>query len=134
MKHSFILILAALAMLLAACSNEPKEKKMNVDWDSPLYMVDQEGDTMSVWTYQEWEEGRNVIKEDLPDEYFIEGSTTDYYDLDNRLTATETWFNAGSDHYRGFDFEYNGKMRIGEGNETIDGAPSFYYIKQIRDC
>lgn len=131
MKHSFPLILAAFALMLTACNNNPKENKLNVDWDSPLYEVDQDGDTISKWTYQEWEEGRNIIKEDLPSEDNLEGSTTDYYDLDNRLAATETWINSGSDHYMGLDFEYNGKVRIGEGNETIDGAPSFYYIKQI---
>ena len=131
MKHSFPLFIAAFALMLTACNNNPKENKLNVDWDSPLYEVDQDGDTISKWTYQEWEEGRNIIKEDLPSEDNLEGSTTDYYDLEDRLAATETWINSGSDHYHGLTFEYNGKVRIGEGNETIDGAPSFYYIKQI---
>ena len=131
MKHSFILVLAAVAMMLTACTNEPKENKLNVDWDTPLYVVDQTGDTITTWEYQEWEEGRTVVKADLPADYFLEGTTTDFYDLDNRLTATEVWINEGNNHYQGFDYEYNGKVRMGEGNETIDGAPSFYYLKQI---
>ena len=119
----------AAALLLTACHNTTQPEPLNVDWDTPLYMLNEQGDTCSVWTYLTLEDGWAVTKNDLPGE-FLEGSSTEYYDQNHRLVAeSRTYSENGSN--QGLDYQYDGKVRIGEGNETIDGAPSFYYIKRI---
>lgn len=130
MKHTRTLFLVAVALLLTACNhtNQPSQT-MNVDWDTPLYMLNHQGDTCSVWTYQELEEGWAVTKNDLPGD-FLEGSTTEYYDQNDRLIAeSQSYSENGSE--QGLDYVYDGKVRMGEGHEIIEGAPSFYYLKRI---
>ena len=43
MKNTFTFLLLAAIMLLAACINKNEIKPENVDWDSPLYQLNEIG-------------------------------------------------------------------------------------------
>ena len=136
MKHTFTLFLLGFALLLAACNNAPKpnepveNKQQSVDWDMPLYELNAEGDTCSVWRYENTEQGRTVTKNDLPGDYG-EGSTTEIYDPNDRLVSVASSLNTGNFHNTSMTYSYNGKVRTGEGSETTEGYSYFYAIKEV---
>ena len=130
MKNTFILLLLATITLLAACNNKNENKTGNVDWDSPLYQLNAQGDTLSVWEYETTEQGRTVTKIDLPSDYG-DGTSTEIYDRNDRLVGTISSLNTGNIHNTNMAYSYQGKTRIAEGSESTEGFTYFYYIKEV---
>lgn len=130
MKNTFTFLLLAAIMLLAACINKNEIKPENVDWDSPLYQLNAQGDTLSVWKYETIEQGRTVTKNDLPSDYG-DGSTMEIYDRDDRLVGVASSLNTGNIHNTNMSYSYKGKVRTGEGSETTEGYSYFYSIKEV---
>ena len=131
MKNTFSLFLMVAMMLLAACNNNSKDNSEIVDWDHPLYQLNADGDTISVWKYESIEQGRTVTKIDYPGELHDGGSEMLIYDRDNRLVGTASTLNTGNIHNDNMNYTYNGKVRTGEGIESTEGFPSYYSIKEV---
>lgn len=131
MKNTFSLFLVVAMMLLAACNNNSKDNSEIVDWDHPLYQLNADGDTISVWKYESIEQGRTVTKIDYPGELHDGGSEMLIYDRDNRLVGTASTLNTGNIHNDNMNYTYDGKVRTGEGIESTEGFPSYYSIKEV---
>lgn len=130
MKNTFSLLLVVAMMLLAACNNT-KNNPENVDWDHPLYQLNTNDDTVSVWKYESNEQGRTVTRIDIPGQLHDGGSEMLVYDRNDRLVGDVSTLNTGNIHNSNMDYTYEGKVRIGEGIESTEGFPSYYSIKQI---
>ena len=129
MKHIFTLTPLALVLMLAAC-NTSKNNPEIIDWDHPLYQLNADGDTASVWQYETIEQGRTVTRIDLPG-ILDEGSEMLIYDRDDRLVGTASTVNSGNIHNSNMNYTYTGKVRTGEGTQSTDGSPSYYSIKEV---
>lgn len=130
MKNTFSLLFVAAMMLLAACNNTNNKADV-VDWDHPLYQLNSNGDTVSVWNYESNEQGRTVTRIDIPGQLHDGGSETLVYDRNNRLVGNVSTLNTGNIHNSNMDYSYEGKVRTGEGIESTEGYPSYYSIKEI---
>ena len=129
MKHILTFSALALTLLFAACNNS-KNNPENTDWDHPLYQLNADGDTASVWRYETIEQGRTVTRIDLP-VILDEGSEMLIYDRNNRLVGTASTVNSGNVHNSNMNYTYEGKVRTGEGIQSTEGYPSYYSIKEV---
>lgn len=143
MKHTFALFLLGFAMLLAACNNTPKPaepvkstdpveaNQPVVDWEMPLYELNAVGDTNWVWTYQDTEEGRTVVKLAEEDESYYDRYEYQY-DHEGRLIKMSVGNNYGKVRIREVTYTYNldEKMRVGEGKESAEGDPVFFVVRE----
>lgn len=130
MKNTFTFFFLAAITLLVACNNKNEIKPENVDWDTPLYQLNANGDTCSIWKYETIEQGRTVTKNDLPSDYG-DGSTMEIYDRNDRLVGVASSLNTGNIHNTNMTYSYMGKTRTGEGSEATEGYSYFYAIKEV---
>ena len=140
MKHIVTLSILAAAMLLAACNNTPKPieptennqtTETTVDWDMPLYELNAEGDTNTVWTYQDTEEGRTVIQlAEEEDSYY--DRYEHQYDREGHLISMKVENGPWKVRTREVTYSIDSDMgiRVGEGEEHAEGDPEFYAVRE----
>jgi hypothetical protein len=108
-----------------AATPTPKSADSNVDWEKPLYVINDKGDTLETWTYNA--KGlviRNCSRYDLIDECDYE------YDEQGRLVWKRCVSKSGNIHESEYKYTYNGNVRIGEGSERAEGWQSYFDIKE----
>ncbi|MBQ5551338.1 MAG: hypothetical protein IIT32_09765 [Bacteroidales bacterium] len=109
-----------------AATPAPKSVDSNVDWEKPLYVINDKGDTLETWTYND--KGyviRNCSRYDLIDD-------CDYkYDEQGRLIWKYCLNTTGNDHESEYKYAYKGNVRIGEGSEMAEGWQSYFDVKEI---
>ncbi len=140
MKKTTTLFLLGVALLLAACNNTPKSadptkpaatNQPTVDWDTPLYELNAEGDTNCVWTYQETETGRTVVQLSEQEDSFYDRYEYQY-DTEGHLTGMKVENGPWKVRVREVSYQIDPDMRyrVGEGEEHAEGDPSFYAVRE----
>ena len=141
MRHIISLSVMAFAMLLAACNNTPKPVATNenqqptVDWDTPLYELDAEGDTNCVWTYQVTDEGRTVVQYSEDEDSYYDRYEYQY-SPDGRLAKMKVENGPWKVRYREvtYEIDLDMKTRVGEGQEHAEGDPQYYEVREQSWC
>ena len=141
MRHIITLSVMAFAMLLAACNNTPKPVATNenqqptVDWDTPLYELDAEGDTNCVWTYQVTDEGRTVVQYSEDEDSYYDRYEYQY-SPDGRLAKMKVENGPWKVRCREvtYDIDLDMKTRVGEGQEYAEGDPQYYEVREQSWC
>lgn len=109
-----------------AATSAPKRTESNVDWERPLCVINDKGDTLETWTYND--NGiltRNHSKYDVTDD-------CDYkYDEQGRLVWMYTLIYSGSNHESEYVYKYKGNVRYGRGTEITSGQPTHYDVREL---
>ncbi|MCQ2253476.1 MAG: hypothetical protein MJZ61_08500 [Bacteroidales bacterium] len=128
-----ILTLSAIAMIFASCGNSPKQQQgqeqqeaqenqapsttgKKVDWRSPLYTLNEKGDTIEKWSYNE--NGKMLSKSTGGDDPYVY-----YYDDHGNI---ETFISDHGDNVCDYSYTYNDKGEILTYSE-VDETYSYTY-------
>lgn len=101
----------------------------DVDWSKPLYELDDEGDTMDIWTYNQ--RGLPIRDDFLLNNDYGTDYTSYYYDSDNRLVSSFSHLFTGNVREASCDYTYEGNVLTVEQIHTTEGYPTFFYVKEV---
>ena len=151
MKNTLFAAMFATAILLTACggsgSNNGNQNgdgdggnasnadatpaaisapKSDVDWERPLYTVNDKGDTLEIWTYND----KGLVIQDNSN-YDLKDENSYKYDDQGRLVWHYCITYTGNNHESEYKYAYKGNVRIGEGSEMAEGWQSYFDIKEL---
>lgn len=101
----------------------------DVDWSKPLYELNDEGDTVDIWTYNQ--RGLPIRDDYLENNDYGTDYTSYYYDSENQLVSTFSHIFTGNVHEASCDYTYEGNVMTVDQIHTTEGYPMFYYVKEI---
>lgn len=99
----------------------------DVDWDRPLFTLDDNGDTSEVWSYNR--EGQLVYYASKDDGF--EDTRSYAYDAKGRLLTESGYSFTGNVREYTEEYTYNGNVRTAMGVQTTEGYPSYYQTKEV---
>lgn len=101
----------------------------DVDWSKPLYELDEEGDTMDLWTYNQ--HGLPIRDDFLANNEYGTDYTSYYYDSDHRLVSVFSHLFTGNVRESSSDYTYDGNVMTVDEIHTTEGYPTFFYVKEV---
>ena len=144
--------IAALAFMLMGCGNAGDNDNQNenkstqivedvnndvvgplfdvdddVDWDRPLFTLDDNGDTIESWSYNR--QGQLVYYESKDDGF--EDTRSYAYDAKGRLLTESGYSFTGNIREYTEEYTYNGNVRTAMGVQTTEGYPTYYKTKEV---
>lgn len=109
-----------------AASAIQKRAESNVDWEHPLLTVNDKGDTLEIWTYND--KGL-VIQHNC--NYDLKDENSYKYDDQGRMVWHYSITYSGNNHESEYKYAYKGNLRIGEGSEMAEGWQSYFDVKEL---
>ena len=101
----------------------------DVDWSKPLYELNDEGDTVDIWTYNQ--HGLPIRDDYLENNEYGTDYTSYYYDSDGRIVSAFSHVFTGNVHEASSDYTYEDNKMTVEQIHTTEGYPTFIYVKEI---
>ena len=109
-----------------AATSAVKRTDSNVDWTRPLYTVNDKGDTLEIWTYND----KGLVIQDNSN-YDLKDENSYKYDDQDRVVWHYSITYSGNNHESEYKYAYKGNVRIGEGSEMAEGWLSYFDVKEL---